>query len=845
MKKIGNIHILFFFLIILNSINIANSSMDFEISGFVTRKDSSPINRVKVELIDGEDVKGSDDTNKQGFYRIQAKLEENSSYVLRATEKSIQSKVTVLETTQSQITVNIIVNQIPFAKIDGPDIGYVNDLITFSASESNDPDEDPLTYMWDFGDGDTSDEENPNHIFDHPGDFTVTLQIDDIDGASDSDKMKIAISNRPPVAIHNGPYSVRVDAVVQFSSDGSYDPEGDPLTYQWEFGDGSKSSEENPDHVYPEPGEYKIVLKVFDVYGEEDKTETKCVVSENQFPDAKANGPYTGFVGYPVEFSSEGSIDPDGEIQSYYWEFEDGQNSDSSHPTITFNEVGSYSVVLTVIDDSGASDTDSSDVDVQVPSLMPPIAECNGPYTGKTNAAISFSSAGSYDPDDGPLEYYWTFGNGESSVEANPSYSYKESGTYNVTLTVTDSDNLTDIESTTSTVKSTVVIPPSPPLKPNKQPVAFGEIPLLGEVGMEIQFFSNGSYDPDGEIVEIVWSFGDGFISNDENPIHVYIESGFYEVLLHVYDDEYESDTFSSEIAIFEPNIAPVVALDVPLGGKTNVSVYFSTTECYDVDGEITTYSWSFGDNFTSDLENPRHTYSSPGIYDVSLSVTDNSGTSTDAITVIEISSNISPIPIIDGKNMTKIGKVVEFSASSSYDVDGEIIEYRWDFGDGTISYHENIQHVFLEEGEKTVTLRVTDDNQATNETNSSILISVNIPPKAVTNNSMIGQVYEEIAFVSESSDIDGEIVSTFWDFGDGEVEEGIIVYHNYDSPGLYYGKLVVTDDSLNTVTENIEILINEPADETIFPFLTISTVILISVAYIFRKPWLKIIENF
>ena len=74
---------------------------------------------------------------------------------------------------------------------------------------------------------------------------------------------------------------------------------------------------------------------------------------------------------------------------------------------------------------------------------------------------------------------------------------------------------------------------------------------------------------------------------------------------------------------------------------------------------------------------------------------------------------------------------------------------------------------------------------------------------------------------------------------------EGVVVYHSYSSPGLYHGKLEITDDSLGTSTENITILINEPDDDTIFPFLTVSTAFIITVAYIFRKPWLKIISNF
>jgi PKD repeat protein len=687
MKKIRKIQFIFFLIVILNSINIANSSQEYEITGYVTTKNSSPIRRVKVELMDGDHIIKSENTNKDGFYKIVAELEENSNYRLRASSSSIQTKVVAFDTTQAQISMDITINQYPVADINSPSVGYVNDLLLFSASGSYDPDDDPLTFMWDFGDGNISDEENPTHMYDHPGDFKVTLQVEDNDGALDSDSKKIEISNK-----------------------------------------------------------------------------------ENKSPTAAANGPYTGYIGYGVEFSSEGSMDPDGEIQSYYWEFEDGQKSNSPSPTITFDEIGLYSVSLTVTDADGVSDTDTTTVDVQDPPPMPPIAKSNGPYNGRTNTAIHFSSAGSYDPDGGPLEYYWTFGNGESSDETNPNNRYPKPGTYTVTLMVTDLDNETDSDTTTCIVKSPATSP-SPPPNPNKQPVAIGQLPLTGILGQTIQF-SSSSYDPDGEIVKYNWSFGDGFISDEKDPIHVYNETGSYQVLLKVYDNEDESDIFSSEIKILKPNIPPVVSLNVPLSGKTNVSIQFPMLECFDTDGEITTYSWSFGDNSTSNLETPWHTYSSPGIYYVSISVTDDSGALTSAFTAIDIIDNLSPIPVIDSQQMIKIGQAIEFSALASYDMDGEIIEYRWDFGDGTISYYENIQHVFIEEGEKNVTLTVTDDSHATNEAYTSILVALNIPPDVIVNNSRIGRVYEEMEFVSESFDIDGEVVSTFWDFGEGALQK-------------------------------------------------------------------------
>jgi PKD repeat protein len=228
----------------------------------------------------------------------------------------------------------------------------------------------------------------------------------------------------------------------------------------------------------------------------------------------------------------------------------------------------------------------------------------------------------------------------------------------------------------------------------------------------------------------------------------------------------------------------------------------------------------------------------------VSLTVTDNTGTTSSETSSITIRVNKPPILIITYYNMTKVGQIVEFSAISSYDTDGEIIEYAWDFGDGTTSYLAEKKHIYLEDGEKIIKLVITDNELGKNETTINVMVSENVPPVILVNNSRTGFVFEELSFVSESYDIDGEIVSNIWAFGDGETSEGSEVYHTYISSGNYIGWLSVTDDNDETSIENIVINIVEQSNETIYPFYTILTTVIISLAYYFKKPWLKFIEN-
>ena len=180
--------------------------------------------------------------------------------------------------------------------------------------------------------------------------------------------------------------------------------------------------------------------------------------NQNLPPTANANGPYSGTTGVAVAFSSAGSNDPDGNITAYNWNFGDGGSSTQANPSHTYAVAGSFSVSLTVTDNDGATGSDSTSATIvgQPPVNVPPTANANGPYTGNTGAAVSFSSAGSSDSDGNIAAYAWDFGDGGSSSAANPSHTYATAATFNVTLTVTDNDGASDSDATTATIDDNV-----------------------------------------------------------------------------------------------------------------------------------------------------------------------------------------------------------------------------------------------------------------------------------------------------------------------------------------------------------------------------------------------------
>lgn len=176
-----------------------------------------------------------------------------------------------------------VVNQPPVANAGGPYSAMVGEVVSFNGSTSSDPEGGTLTYLWNFGDGVTSDVANPTHVFEAAGVYSVTLTVWDSAGLSSSADTSATINalpiNQPPVANAGGPYSGVAGAAISFSGSQSYDPEGGQLTYYWQFGDGGNSGLANPMHLYLLAGTYNASLTVTDAQGASSAVAVSVVVS--------------------------------------------------------------------------------------------------------------------------------------------------------------------------------------------------------------------------------------------------------------------------------------------------------------------------------------------------------------------------------------------------------------------------------------------------------------------------------------------------------------------------------------------------------------------------------------
>ncbi len=174
-----------------------------------------------------------------------------------------------------------------------------------------------------------------------------------------------SIPNAPPKSDAGGPYSGTEDTPVQFDGSHSFDDNGDPLTYSWNFGDGTNGSGVNPTHAYTGGGTYNVSLIVNDgKVSSQPATTTAQITEVNDAPVARVGGPYTGIKNESVQFDGSGSYDTDGSITNYSWDFGDGQSGTGLAPTHTYAFSNQYNVKLTVTDNGGLTNSSTTTVSI-------------------------------------------------------------------------------------------------------------------------------------------------------------------------------------------------------------------------------------------------------------------------------------------------------------------------------------------------------------------------------------------------------------------------------------------------------------------------------------------------
>ncbi|MEM9935524.1 MAG: PKD domain-containing protein, partial [Bacteroidota bacterium] len=664
-----------------------------------------------------------------------------------------------------------------------------------AAAQDPDGDDQLLSYEWNFGGLATSTNINDSYIFDSAGTYVISLTVTDENGGKNSCESTITVigeDNQLPLATCQAdPTSGVVPLTVNFIGQGA-DPDGTIVRFLWDFGDGSSLSElKNPTHQYTQAGTYTTTLVIEDNSGATDTCLKEITVLSNECPTASMEAaPLSGAAPLEVSFSGAASEDTDGGIVLYEWTFGDGMTGEGISTTHTYEAEGQFTALLTVTDNNNCKTTTSATINVGSDNQCPLAVVLADKKSGVRPLSVDFDGSNSTDLDGTLTSYSWNFGDGNMGTGPTISHTFTEAGTFIVTLEVTDDGNCSVTDTSIITVKEPLISPQ----------ISCAADPTNGNSPLAVNFSANAT-DQDGFIVSYEWDFGDGTISTEQNPTHIYA-TGTYQASVIAIDNDGLRDTCTQLIsATAAPNQPPTVAQcnASPLIGQSPLTVNF-TSIATDSDGTIASYAWNFGDGSSQTGQNVSHTYTSAGTYVARVTAEDNDGATASCELTIIISSGPNSPPSLSclaDKTQGKEPLTVNFSSDAS-DVDGTIASYQWNFGDGNTNSQEDPSHTFESAGVYNVRLVVLDNEGDSAVCTNTITVNENQCPLAVIQSSAsAGQAPLSINFNgTNSTDLDGSIASYNWTFGDGSTASGSTVSHTFTSAGTYQVRLTVADDN-------------------------------------------------
>ena len=707
--------------------------------------------------------------------------------------------------------------------------------LTLDGTGSTDPDDDPLRYHFSLvvapiGSGaelEDLDDEVPFASFTPPvsGLYILGLEVDDGTSRSVRADLELQVTDTPntgPVAVCPGPLETPVGVQVELDGSGSYDPDGDSLSYAWEVIDepaGSTAALGSPSSstatLTPDvDGVWRVGLSVSDgvLWSEQCELTVKGGdPSGNSAPVADAGDDATGEVGATVSLDGSDSYDPDdGDILTARWRFlstpsgsaltdDDIENSFSIQAGFVPDVGGTFRLELEVCDSEPLCDTDVVAIQAIDSGNTVPVADAGEDQTGDAGDTFSLDGSGSFDADGDPLSYQWTLTSQPSDSGVTNSdivnatnvaaeLTVDVDGRYELQLEVCDA---TDCDTDSVQLEAGDV--------GNTAPIADAGGDSTGTVGATVTLNGSGSYDPDGDPLTYRWGFksvpsGSGLTNADWTDR--YTDSGKftpdvagdYEVRLTVDDGTEEASDLVTITVNDGGNTAPVADAGSDTTASTGSTVTLDGSGSYDPDGDPLTYRWGFksvpsGSSLTNADWTDRYTDSGSftpdvaGDYEIRLSVDDGTVETSDLVTVTASSGGNSPPTADAGSDQTvSVGSVATMDGSGSSDPDGDPLTYRWGFksvpsassltnSDWTDRYTDSGSFTPDVAGDYEVRLAVDDGS---GEVNDIVVVTAtgggNAPPSAEAGDDQNPCELELVELdASGSSDADGDPLSYKW----------------------------------------------------------------------------------
>ncbi|WP_176112893.1 PKD domain-containing protein [Sediminibacterium ginsengisoli] len=640
---------------------------------------------------------------------------------------------------------------------------------------------DQPTYKWDFGDGGSSAQTSPLHQFESQGSYTVSLIAMTQAGCADSFRQVI------PIGVLTPDFAIPVICIntpAVFISTSS----PSPSSMEWDFGNGSVVNGDSAAVTFTSAGTYNIRLTAH--FANCVRTVSKRINIENK-PVASFVLPGDGsFCRAPV---GAGFINKSQGASLYKWLFGDGSTSSSEHPDHIYTAEGSYAVTLIAYNVNQCTDTALQTNAIRI--QQPVIDTITGiPFRGCLPATLNMTPLiRSAEPIVG---YEWNFGDGTTSSDASPAHTYTTTGTYDVSLTIT----------TRSGCKKTLTIPKAVMVDVLPVP-AFSASPVDVCASVPIQFTDEST----GNIQSWRWEFGNGGTSGLKNPTYYYNDTGYFNVTLTVINNGCRNNITRNRLIHIQ---APVAKFSYTFNCNNDYRRVFINNS---IDAGSST--WDFGDGQTSSERNPIHIYTQPGLYTVTLTVTNGTCTDVQKQEVRIIDARPAFIYSLDNafcKNQSGIFVATQFESAL-------VSAFTWFYGDGTASErkkeYETIEHTYQRAGSYQPFLVVENILGCRDTARISAPLQAYGPIAAFRNTA--GSCLSDglITFTDTSvSDKIHPVTKREWMYGDGFGDTFTVpgATHKYEKAGSFVVKLKVTDSygCMDSVVKNASVIITNPKAE-------------------------------
>ena len=597
-------------------------------------------------------------------------------------------------------------------------------------------------YLWDFGDGNSSGLANPNHTYTSDGYYSVNLRFEDLAGCVDSFDFDIIPYPVPQISFN----AIQLDTCVLPASYILQNNSIGASTNNWDFGDGSVSFINSPNHSYTIPGSYDISLMTSNSYGCSDSSIQSIVI--NPVPISNFNPIQLDTCILPVNYNlvnnSQGAI-------VYTWDFGDGNSSNLENLNHSYNQDGNYQISLIAMNSVGCFDTSQISINIL------PVPDLSFNFIQRDTCTIP-SLFSFQNNSNGATSYLWDFGDGLYSSLSSPYHTYNNAGTFNVQL------SSTNIYGCSDTFINPVTINPVP-------------IAQFDAIQLDTCFLpANYSLvnNSTGSFINS-WDLGDGSNSNSLNLNYAYPNSGTYNITL----------TTTNQFGCQDSSSKTVNVLSVPYSDFT----YNKLDSCilpsnYSFTNNSTgsnSYIWTFDTIANSIQPNPFFTFNSDGVFEIKLLSINNSGCVDSSINYI----NVSPIISADFTTDTSIGCEPFYVIFNNNSQNSSF--YNWDFGDGNTATFFNGFYEYQSEGNYIIKLVVEDINGCKDSTFEPI----NVYPSPTSSYTYIASdpCYLPISVDFTNTSL---LSNNFeWNFGNGQTSSINNPSIIFDSVGNYNIQLI------------------------------------------------------